>query len=216
MKRHIVIVGLFLSMFCFSSVIAQEQTQEKANQQEEQIDVETSEEPTSSADKIDAEVLFKKHCTSCHHRTQRLVGPALEGVRDRRDSAWIVNFVRNSQAMIDAGDSTAQALFMEFNQVPMPKQEFLSPDQVNAIIDYVNEPEAIVAEDDQPIARPEMPAQVQYRPLEFSSFGFWLIYTATVFMIIGWLYYMIEYTEIVKRATGDKSASEQVPFGEQD
>jgi hypothetical protein len=116
--------------------------------------------------------------------------------------------------MIDEGDSLANALFMEYNQVPMPDHPQLSVEQINAIIDYANAPEAGVAKDDQPIKRPEV-QRAGYKPLQFTSFTFWLIYTATVFLIIGWLYYMIEYTEIVKRATGNKEGDEDLPFGEQ-
>lgn len=164
---------------------------------------------------IDGKPLFKSLCASCHHPTQRLVGPPLQGVREKRDSAWLINFVKSSQSMIEEGDSLAQALFMEYNQVPMPDHPQLTVEQINAILDYASSPEDEVAAADQPISRPEMPARTQYKPLSFTSFTFWLIYTATVFMIIGWLYYMIEYTEIVKQATGEKEGDADVPFGEQ-
>ena len=163
---------------------------------------------------IDGKPLFKAQCAACHHPTQRLVGPPLSGIRERRDSAWIVNFVASSESMIEAGDSTAIALYNEYNQVSMPDHPNLSPEQIMAIIDWASSPEDEVASD-QPISRPDLGKRVYYEPLSFTSFSFWLIYTATVFMIIGLLYYMIEYTEIVKKATGDKEGNQQVPFGEQ-
>ena len=163
---------------------------------------------------IDGKPLFKSLCAACHHPTQRLVGPALAGVKERRDSAWLVQFVASSQTMIAEGDSTAVALFNEFNKVPMPDHPQLSKDQIMAILDYASSPPELAEGPDQPISRPDID-RVYYEPLSFTSFTFWLIYTATVFMIMGWLYYMIEYTEIIKKATGDKEGDEGVPFGEQ-
>lgn len=171
---------------------------------------------------INGQELFEAHCKACHHPTQRLVGPALSGVRERRDPEWIINFVKSSQSMIADGDSTANALFMEFNQIPMPEHPGLSKEEINAIIDYVDNPEGEdseipgLGESEFTITRPEMPAKVNYQPIQFDSFPFWLIYTAMVFMILGWLYYMVEYTEIVKNAQKpDKEDESEVPFGEQ-
>ncbi len=211
------IVIFVISLFCAVPVPAQQDTEsQEQTASEDASPAMQKDQADEPAEEIDGQSLFKQKCNACHHPTQRLVGPALQGVRDRRDSSWLINFVQSSQSMVESGDSTAQALFMEFNQVPMPDHNQLSTAEINAILDYVHAPEEEQAGAKQPISRPEMPAQVQYQPLEFSSFAFWLIYTAMVFMIIGWLYYMIEYTEIVKKATGNKKGRQEIPFGEQD
>ena len=214
MIRNILISAIFLLLVA-QSPWAQDQEQNTTAAQADTLEGEYEEAAGELEEPpIDGEPLFKALCSACHHPTQRLVGPALKGVKERRDSAWIVNFIVSSQTMIEEGDSLANALFMEYNQVPMPDHPQLSIEQINAIIDYANAPEAGVAKDEQPIKRPEV-ERAGYTPLSFTSFTFWLIYTATVFMIIGWLYYMIEYTEIVKKATGNKDGDEGVPFGEQ-
>lgn len=208
MKYNALIIGILVMVFAQGAIWAQEDAATLQASEEDEV-AGNLEEPA-----IDGEALFKTFCSSCHHPTQRLVGPVLEGIRERRDSAWIINFVRSSQSMIEEGDSVANAVFMEFNQVPMPDHPNLTDEQINAIIDFANAPQEEIAAD-QPISRPDLPPKPLYKPIQFTSFTFWIIYTATVFMIIGWLYYMIEYTEIIKKATGNKEGDQEVPFGEQ-
>jgi mono/diheme cytochrome c family protein len=84
----------------------------------------------------EGESLFNANCRVCHAVKQRLVGPALEGVYDRRDMDWILAFVKNSQAVIASGDDYAVALYGEFNQTVMPSFNF-SDAEIQSIISYV-------------------------------------------------------------------------------
>ena len=62
---------------------------------------------------------FQAMCAACHTiGGGRLVGPDLQGISDRRDERWIIRFVQHSQALVQEGDSTAVALFEEFNGIP--------------------------------------------------------------------------------------------------
>ncbi|MFQ5549951.1 MAG: c-type cytochrome [Gemmatimonadales bacterium] len=82
---------------------------------------------------------FTTSCSPCHTvGGGRLVGPDLLGVADRRDEAWIIEFVQHSQRLVGDGDPDAIAIFEEFNQIPMPDQP-LSDDDVRAVLAYIRE-----------------------------------------------------------------------------
>jgi cytochrome c2 len=82
--------------------------------------------------------LFEKNCSICHKiSTEKLIGPGLAGITQRRDRAWIVKFVRSSKTMIESGDKTAVQVFNENNKIPMPEHMFLSEADVNGLIDYI-------------------------------------------------------------------------------
>ncbi|MEO8853748.1 MAG: cytochrome c, partial [Ginsengibacter sp.] len=58
----------------------------------------------------DGEKIYDLKCSSCHKLTdERLVGPGWHGVTQRHQPAWIMNFVTNTDDMIDK-DPKAQAM----------------------------------------------------------------------------------------------------------
>jgi mono/diheme cytochrome c family protein len=64
---------------------------------------------------------FRQSCASCHTiGGGRLVGPDLKNVTQRKDRAWLTNFVQNPRAAIDAGDAYALQLQHEAQGVVMP------------------------------------------------------------------------------------------------
>lgn len=76
-------------------------------------------------------------CKACHTiGGGKLVGPDLEGVTERRDEAWLIKFIQNSQDMINAGDPIAVQVFEENNKIPMPPNN-LTPDQIKDILLYI-------------------------------------------------------------------------------
>lgn len=88
--------------------------------------------------------LFNNNCAACHKIDQDLVGPALKGISDRRDEAWLIKWVRNSQAMIASGDQYAVDLFNKWNKVAMPSYDW-SDEEIKAVLAYVKEQEAAAA-----------------------------------------------------------------------
>ncbi|MFT4681144.1 MAG: mono/diheme cytochrome c family protein, partial [Flavobacteriales bacterium] len=102
----------------------------------------------------DGEKLFKQNCASCHRVDGKaLTGPGLAGVYDRVPQPadeWLLKWVKNSNAVIKSGDAYAVALFNEYNKTAMTNFEFLSDEEVVAILDYVKNPpapkEAVVAD----------------------------------------------------------------------
>jgi mono/diheme cytochrome c family protein len=91
---------------------------------------------TDEAAVADGEKLFKANCRACHAVDQKLIGPALAGVYDRRDMDWIIAFIRNSQAVIASGDEYAVELFEEYNKTAMTPFN-LNDSEIESIISYI-------------------------------------------------------------------------------
>jgi mono/diheme cytochrome c family protein len=90
---------------------------------------------------IDAELAatgeekFKTICTACHMAEQRMVGPALKGVYERRSPEWVMNMILNPDGMIKE-DPIAQALLKEYNNAIMLNQN-LTEDEARAVAEYL-------------------------------------------------------------------------------
>jgi len=89
------------------------------------------------ADAAEGEKLFKANCTACHAIKEKIVGPALKDVHKRRNPEWLLKWIKNSQALVKAGDPTAVALFKENNESVMTSFEQLSDTEVKSILEYV-------------------------------------------------------------------------------
>src|SRR5512138_3211435 len=56
-----------------------------------------------------AQIIYNAKCFACHKlSTEKLVGPGWKGVTDRRTPEWILNFITNTQVMLDK-DLVAQS-----------------------------------------------------------------------------------------------------------
>ncbi|MEN3040476.1 MAG: cytochrome c [Bacteroidia bacterium] len=82
--------------------------------------------------------LFNQRCAACHKLEQKLIGPPLARIKERRSEEWFVKFVSNSQALIQAGEPQAVAIFKEYNQQIMPPFSDLSEADIKAIWAYLN------------------------------------------------------------------------------
>ncbi len=82
--------------------------------------------------------IFEKNCAICHKLTEeKLVGPGLKGVAERRDKKWMKKFIAGSQDMVKAGDPTAVKVFNDNLKIPMPDHKFLSDDDLDQLITYI-------------------------------------------------------------------------------
>lgn len=81
--------------------------------------------------------VFNANCKTCHKLDQKSIGPALRGVSDRQSIDWIKRFIKNSSAVIASGDAYANALYKEYNNTVMISHEFLSDDDLNNVIAYI-------------------------------------------------------------------------------
>lgn len=80
------------------------------------------------------EGIFNVKCFACHRLTEeRLVGPGLKDVTERRSAVWVMNFLTNTDEMIDI-DPELQAQ-LEICLVRMPNQN-LSDDDTRALYEF--------------------------------------------------------------------------------
>lgn len=92
------------------------------------------------ADVAEGEQLFNANCTACHALNEKVVGPALKGVNEKYDEAWLIKWIKNSQAMVKSGDAKAVKVYNENNQSVMTSFENLSDDQIKSILAYIKTP----------------------------------------------------------------------------
>ena len=89
----------------------------------------------------DGSGIYDLKCASCHKLTkERVVGPGWEGVTQRRKPEWIMNFVTNTDEMIDK-DPQAQAM-LEICMVRMPNQS-LSDEDARAVFEFMRKNDGV-------------------------------------------------------------------------
>jgi len=80
-------------------------------------------------------IIYGAKCGSCHKLTdEKLIGPGWKGVTNRRRPEWIMNFITNTDEMIDK-DQNAQAM-LEKCMVRMPNQH-LSDEDARNMLEYM-------------------------------------------------------------------------------
>ena len=91
--------------------------------------------------------LFNANCAACHKLNKNLIGPALAGVSAKYEKEWLYSWIKNSSAMIKAGDERAVAIWEEYNKAAMnafPQLSDMDIDNILAYTDYKPEPVAAV------------------------------------------------------------------------
>ena len=78
--------------------------------------------------------VFKKMCTACHKVGKKFIGPAPNGITERRTPEWIMNMILDPEGMVK-NDPLAKSLLMEFNGSPMANQN-LSQEDARAVLEY--------------------------------------------------------------------------------
>lgn len=85
--------------------------------------------------------IYDLKCSACHKLTkEKLVGPGWSGVTERRRPEWIMNFVTNTEEMIDK-DPKVQAM-LAICMVKMPNQN-LSDDDARKILEFMRKNDGI-------------------------------------------------------------------------
>ncbi len=93
--------------------------------------------PTDESVIAAGESSFKANCATCHKIWEVRIGPALNGVTERRSVEWLIPWIKNSQAMIAAGDPIALELWEEYNQTVMTAYPSFSDDDVLSLLAYI-------------------------------------------------------------------------------
>lgn len=99
------------------------------------------------SDKLDAtlaangEKIYNVKCSACHKVSEeKLVGPGWKGVSTRHKPEWIMNFITNTDKMIDK-DPKAQAM-LEICLVRMPNQN-LSDDDARGLLEFMRKNDGV-------------------------------------------------------------------------
>jgi cytochrome c2 len=83
---------------------------------------------------------FKMNCMSCHTiGGGRLAGPDLKDVTKRKDRAWLIKFIQDPKAMIDAGDTYALELLKEYKGTLMPTIPGITKARAEALLNLIDE-----------------------------------------------------------------------------
>ena len=69
-----------------------------------------------------AKLAFESKCFACHSVGQgKKLGPDMAGVTKRRTDAWLTQWLKSPDKMLQT-DADAQAMLKEYNNIPMPNQ----------------------------------------------------------------------------------------------
>lgn len=89
------------------------------------------------------ERLFRTRCATCHSITgaedDNALGPDLLGVTDRRDIAWLVNWIKAPDSMLRKKDPIAMSLAARYDYLPMPNMRLTKREVMDIIIYVENE-----------------------------------------------------------------------------
>ncbi len=80
------------------------------------------------------EEVYNQMCLACHRVGKKFIGPAPNGILERRSPEWVMNMILNPEAMIKE-DALAKDLLMEFNGAPMANQG-LTEEQARSILEF--------------------------------------------------------------------------------
>lgn len=162
MKKTLLICVIIFSAALFFAACSGSGDKENTNTPKTEVNTETTENGNPSydpnrgegkfhnvelGDKLDVEMAAKGKkiselkCESCHKMTdERLVGPGWKGVTTRHRPEWIMNFMTNTDEMIDK-DPKAQAM-LEICMVRMPNQN-LTDDEAREILEFMRQNDGV-------------------------------------------------------------------------
>lgn len=86
----------------------------------------------------EAVTFFRQNCVNCHTiGGGRLTGPDLKDVTQRKDRAWLAQFLQNPKQMIDSGDPYALKLQQEARGVVMPTLAGMTRARAESLLDLI-------------------------------------------------------------------------------
>ena len=97
----------------------------------------------AEANTDDGKALFKANCASCHNKNMKskATGPALGGAEERwaeYPKADLYNWIRNSGALIKAGQPRAVEIYNEWDKSQMTAMPHLTDENIESILLYVD------------------------------------------------------------------------------
>ncbi len=80
------------------------------------------------------EEVYNQMCLACHRVGKKFIGPAPDGILERRSPEWVMNMILNPEGMVKE-DALAKDLLMEFNGAPMANQG-LTEEQARNVLEF--------------------------------------------------------------------------------
>jgi cytochrome c551/c552 len=80
--------------------------------------------------------IFNAKCTSCHNFDNRIIGPALKGVSEKRSQEWLVNMIYKPEEMTK-NDPIAKKMLSEYNGIQMTSM--VNKEEAEAIVEYLKQ-----------------------------------------------------------------------------
>ena len=97
-------------------------------------------EAAGAGDPVAGKAIFNTNCAACHKLDGKMTGPALRGVAEKYDKAWLYKWIKNSGELIKSGDAQAIKVFEENNKVPMTAFPQLSDADIDNILAFTSQP----------------------------------------------------------------------------
>ncbi len=94
-------------------------------------------------DATNGKKLFNANCAACHKLDKKVIGPALKGISEKRENAWLQSWIKDNNALRASGDQDAIDLFEEYNGMPMMAYPQLSEQDINDILAYTDDKPAV-------------------------------------------------------------------------
>ncbi|MEL6534000.1 MAG: cytochrome c [Bacteroidota bacterium] len=85
----------------------------------------------------EGKMLFSVNCYGCHRIHADWTGPGLAAVTERRSKLWLYDFIWDNGRLLRRGDQQAIELVEEWNGSVMTTFEWMTEDQLDAILTYV-------------------------------------------------------------------------------
>ena len=78
--------------------------------------------------------VYDQLCLACHRIGKKFIGPAPNGILERRTPEWVMNMILDPELMVKE-DPLARELLIEFNGSPMANQG-LTEEEARAVLEY--------------------------------------------------------------------------------
>lgn len=91
---------------------------------------------SAQGDPVNGKSIFNANCAACHKLDKKSIGPALGGVTERRETDWLISWIKDNAALRASGDADAIAIFEEYNGVVMTAFPGLSDEEIMDILAY--------------------------------------------------------------------------------
>ena len=82
--------------------------------------------------------IYNANCAACHKLDKKLIGPALEGISEKRTREWLHSWIKDNNALRASGDADAIAIYEEYNKMPMIAYPQLSEQDIDDILAYTD------------------------------------------------------------------------------